>query len=75
LVLFLVFSSIYSILYVIGLIDGMKVKGLKSIKKESMTPLDRTEIKRYISAIGILLQLSNNDRDKLLDLGLRFEKI
>lgn len=53
----------------------MKLKGLKTIRKESMTPLDRPEIKRYISAIGLLLQLSNNDRDKLLNLGLRFEKI
>jgi hypothetical protein len=53
----------------------MRLKGLKSVKKESMTPLSRPEIKRYISAIGLLLQLSNNDRDKLLNLGNRFEKI
>jgi len=75
LVLFLYFTFIYSILQIVGLIDKMKLKGLKTIKKESMTPLDRPEIKRYISAIGLLLQLSNNDRDKLLNLGLRFEKI
>lgn len=75
LVLFLTFSTIYLFLYIKGLIDGMRLKGLKSIKKESLTPLNRAEMNRYISAIGLLLQLSNNDRDKLLNLGIRFEKI
>jgi len=53
----------------------MRLKGLKSIKKESLTPLNRTEIPRYITVIGLLLQLSNKDRDNLLNLGNRFEKI
>jgi len=53
----------------------MRLKSLKKSIKVDLKPLDLKEISRYITAIAILLQLSNKELSFLLSIGNRISEL